>query len=304
MFGAKGQARCILVLAVGLVATAWAIAAEKQGEDSDPVRIGMVGTLFRNTPEPVALAMMQPFGALMETQTGLSGKIIQGGDALHLGKLLAEDKVQLGVFHGIEFGWARQKFPDLKPLMIAVNQQRHLRAMVMVRNDCPLTSFSDLRGKMVTIPKQNREHCRIFLDRRCQDLHEEPGRFFGQTSMPPNAEVALDDVVDGQVAAAIMDAVALECYQRRKPARFAQLKPLERSEIFPAAVVAYHPGAMEEGTLRRFRDGMLQANKSVLGSQLMTLWKLTAFEPIPADYEQTLENILKTYPAKAVVPAQ
>jgi hypothetical protein len=29
----------------------------------------------------------------------------------------------------------------------------------------------------------------------------------------------------------------------------------------------------------------------------MTLWKLTGFEQVPSDYDQTLTEIVKTYPA-------
>jgi hypothetical protein len=41
---------------------------------------------------------------------------------------------------------------------------------------------------------------------------------------------------------------------------------------------------------------MLNANRGALGRQFMALWKLTAFEAVPDDYEQTLIQILKVYP--------
>ena len=67
-------------------------------------------------------------------------------------------------------------------------------------------------------------------------------------------------------------------------------------------MVAYRPGAIDADTIRRFREGMSTANQNALGRQLMTLWKLTAFEPIPADYEQTLTDIVKAYPPPEVQP--
>jgi ABC-type phosphate/phosphonate transport system substrate-binding protein len=290
----------------GLVFVAWASlvasgsvawAAEKQDEPGEPVQIGMVSSLFRDIPEPLIIAMMQPFGALMESQTGVVGRMVPGGDALHLGQLLAEDKVQLAVLHGFEFGWARQKYPELRPLMIAVNQQRYLRTLVIVRADTPLHDFQDLRGKAVAFPRRSREHCQLFFERSCQERGHEPKRYFARIATPASAEEALDDVVDKAIPAAVIDGVAFECYARRKPGRWAQLKQLTRSEVFPAAVVAYHPGALSEDILRRFREGMIQANQSTLGSQLMTLWKLTAFEPVPADFDQLVADIIRVYPA-------
>jgi ABC-type phosphate/phosphonate transport system substrate-binding protein len=285
--------RLLAVLAV--LAGAGAATAQ---DDEQPagVRIGMVSSLFRDTPEPLVRAMMQPFGALMESQTGLAGTLVPAGDAAHLGALLADDKVQIGVFHGIEFGWARQRHPELRPLMIAVNQQRHLEAFVLVRAGRAPERFADLKGKAVALPQHSREHCHIFLQRRCQELGLPINEYFGTVTTPPTVEDALDDVVDGVVQAALVDGVSLECYQRRKPGRYARLKVLERSEVFPAAVVAYHPGSVDEATLRRFREGLINANKGALGRQFLTLWKLTGFEPVPADYEKTLTEILKAYP--------
>jgi ABC-type phosphate/phosphonate transport system substrate-binding protein len=277
-------------------------ANEPQEIAGESVRIGMVSTLFRDTPEPLVLAMMQPFGAMMRAQTGLTGKLMPGGDACQLGQLLAEDKVQLAVFHGVEFAWARQQHPELRPLMIAVNQDPHVQAFLVVREGSAVTGFADLKGKVLALPRKSREHCHMFLERRCQGCGQEADHFFAKIATPPNTEEAFEDVVDGLVDAAVVDSISLDCYKRRKPARSAQLKLVQRSEIFPAAVVAYHPGVLGEDALTAFREGMLRANKSALGRQLMTLWKLTAFQPVPADYEQTLTDIVKAYPAPITHP--
>ena len=293
-----GRGLALLAVAGGVASGALG-AAENEAAPVAVVRIGMVSTLFRDTPESLVTAMMQPFGALMEAQTGLPGKLIPGGDAVHLGKLLTEDQVHLGVFHGVEFGWARQKYAELRPLMIAVNQQRNLHAMVVVRADAGVEDWSQLAGKTLALPARSREHCRLFLERRCRAPGGSPQDFFGRITHPSSCEEAIDDVVDNVVQAAVVDAIGVDSYRRRKPGRFAKLKVLERSETFPAAVVAYHPGALDEATLRRFREGMLNAGNAALGRQFMTLWKLTAFEPIPADYDQLLTSIVKTYPPPA-----
>jgi ABC-type phosphate/phosphonate transport system substrate-binding protein len=296
--------RTLLAAAGGFGILFSPLLAAENTETRAAIQIGMVSSLFRDMPEALVSTMMQPFGALMESQTGLPGKIVPGGDAVQLGRALAEDRVQLAVFHGIEYGWARQQFPSLRALMIAVNQQAHLRAVVVVRDGAGADEFVDLRGRALALPRRTREHCHLFLERRCQALGDPPKDFFGKVTAPATAEEAMDDVVDGAVEAAVVDGIALDSYRRRKPARFARLKAIQRSEAFPAAVVAYHPGVLDEATLRRFREGMLNANKTALGRQMMTLWKLTAFEPVPADYEQTMANILKMYPTPPATEAR
>src|SRR5262249_3410416 len=177
-----------------------------------------------------------------------------------------------------------------------VNQSRHLRANLIVRANEMANDFADLKGKALALPNRSREHCHVFLERRCQACGCLPDKHFTKITKPSSAEEALDDVVDGIVQAAVIDSLALECYKRRKPGRFGRLKIAQQSEIFPATVIAYRPGALNNATIERFRDGMLGAHKSLLGRQLMNLWKLTSFEPIPNDYEETLKAIEKAYP--------
>jgi ABC-type phosphate/phosphonate transport system substrate-binding protein len=301
MFEHQARVPGAVALLLGLILLLSAgVAAEERAQPADAVRIGLISTLFRDTPEPVVLAMMQPFGALMEAQTGVGGELVAGGDADVLGQSLAADKVRLGVFHGIEFAWARLKHPQLRPLVIAVNQQRQLYAHVIVRTDNPAAGLADLKDKSLAVPRQTKEHCRVFVYHRCRQRGQEPDAFFSAMPAPASVEDALDDVVDREVEAAVVDGVALECYQRRKPGRFAKLKTVHQSEAFPAAVVAYRPGAIEDATLERFRAGLLGAHQTSLGRQMLTLWKLTGFEAVPAGYEQNLASIAKAYPPTKV----
>jgi ABC-type phosphate/phosphonate transport system substrate-binding protein len=243
--------------------------------------------------------MMQPFSTLMRSQTGLNGQLVACGDGCDLGQRLHEQQLDLGVFHGFEFAWAQQKYPELRPLVIAINKHRHLTASLVVRSDCDATSLADLKGKVAALPRHSREHCRLFLERHCQECGAEPHRFFAKVVTPANVEVALDDVIRGKVQAAIVDGVSLECYEQVKSGCFARLKILKQSAIFPAAVIAYRQGALDEALLTRFREGMVSASQNERGRDLMSMWKLTAFEEVPADYSQTLANIIRAYPYEA-----
>jgi ABC-type phosphate/phosphonate transport system substrate-binding protein len=286
-----------LGVATALVASGF---AEESLDRPKIVRIGLVGTLFRDIPEPMARALMQPFGALMQSQTGVSGELLQVRSAENLGKQLAGGQIEIGVFHGFEFAWARTRYPGLRPLMIAVNQQSHLRADLVVGRERGITSLADLEGKTIALPHGTREHCRLFLDRRCEASGRAVEKFFGRTTQPASIEDALDDVVDGVVQATVVDGVSLDAYKRRKPGRFARLQILQESEVFPAAVVAYQPGTLNEETLQRFRAGLLNAQQTALGRQLLVLWNLTAFETVPEDYERILATITKAYPPPGV----
>jgi ABC-type phosphate/phosphonate transport system substrate-binding protein len=289
-----------LVPVVTLVMMASATrAAEPNNAPPEKVRIGIVQSLFRDAPRPMVKALMQPFAALMKSQTEIDGDLIASGDALHLGRQLAEDKMDLGVFQGIEFAWAQQKYPELRPLMIVINQKSALRAYLVVKAGSNVTQFDDLKDKSVAMPRFSHEHCYQFLQRLCQGEGMDRQRFLAKITKPASVEEALDDLADGAVQAALVEEVPFECYQRRKPGRCKQLTVLERSEVFPASVIAYHPGHLDDEIIERFRQGMLSAHKNPVGRQLLTLWRLTGFQVPPDDYQPLLAAIVKRYPPPA-----
>src|SRR5206468_326279 len=122
-------------------------------------------------------------------------------------------------------------------------------------------------GKMLALPSLTREHCRVFLRHHCKTCGKDPERFFSRITRPKNMEEALEDVVDGKVQATVVDNVSLACFKDRKPGRFGRLKTLRQSEVFPASVIAYQHGSLDEATLRRFREGLLTADKTPAGRQ-------------------------------------
>ncbi|MGH9676151.1 MAG: phosphate/phosphite/phosphonate ABC transporter substrate-binding protein [Candidatus Acidiferrum sp.] len=285
-----------LVLAASLAAAQRLPAHGDEARNSGLVRVGLVGTLFRNTPEALIQIMVRPFKSLLESQTGMAGQVISGGNAENLGKLLKDDQVQLGVFHGLEFAWARLKTPGLKPLLIAVNEKPYLRANLVVRKDSSALAVADLFGKKIALPASSREHCRVWFERRCAKAGASPEKSYKEIATPADAEDALDAVFSGTVAAAVVDSVEMRDYARNKSGRFARLKTLLESEAFPCAVVAYVPGTLAEAQLERFRLGMIAARTNPKGQKLLDLCRITRFEIVPADYEQMLADIVKAYP--------
>jgi ABC-type phosphate/phosphonate transport system substrate-binding protein len=289
-----------MALILGLaLSIAWARPGGAEEIKSIPIRVGLVGTLFRDTPEPLMQMVLRPFKSLLESQTGVTGQIVAGGDADSLGQQLKDDKVQLAVFHGVEFAWARVKTPTLKPLLIAVNQHRILHAFLVVRQDSKAACCGDLVGQSLAMPRLSREHCRLFLERRCCKPGGTPEDSFKPLVISVDPEEALDAVVDGAAKAAVVDEVELEAYRKLKPGRCAKLKKLLESERFPCAVVAYNEGRLPDSQLKVFRDGMIASKNNRRGKELLEMCRITGFEAVPADYEQTLADIVKAYPPPA-----
>lgn len=262
----------------------------------DPIKVGMIGSLFHDAPKPLIEMMLKPFQTLMEAQTGMRGQVVASGDADTLGRQLAEGEVHLGVFHGIEFAWARLKYPELKPLVVAMSEQRQQRACLVVRQDSHVTSLAGLQGKSLALPFQSRVHCRMIVERRCQCCGQPPRSYFSQLTTPGNQEEALDDVVDGLVQATVVDGRALDSFHDRKPGRWAKLKVVQESELFPAAVIAHKPSTLDPTTLQCVRSGLLTAHQTRQGYNLLSFAGINGFKTVPSDYEAALTSIVKAYP--------
>lgn len=292
---------------LGMVAAALIVLSPlvtvSEAAEPAPIRIGLASSLFQDVPKPLVVASLIPFKALMEAQFNVRGEMLPVDESALLAEQIDTGKMHIGVFHGVEFAWMRQKHPELKPLALAVNHHRDLYAHLVVRKDSRANSIGDLAGQTLAWPASSRLWCQVYLEQRCRACGKDPARHFASLTAPLTIEDALDDVVDGTAAATVVDGFAWECYQRRKPTRFAQLREVQKSEKFPAAVVAYRAGGFDEATLQRFRGGLIDASQSIAGKQILTIWRLTAFEPVPADYEQTLRDIVKAYPATAPAAA-
>jgi ABC-type phosphate/phosphonate transport system substrate-binding protein len=240
--------------------------------------------------------MMRPFKALMESQTGVTGQMVLARDADELRQKLEDEQVDFGVFHGFEYAWARPRHPKLRALVIAVNQHRHLKACLVVASESEVDGLAGLKGKTVAVPRFSREHCHLFLERHCRNQGACSQEFFADVCKPQDAEAALDQVADGTLDGAVVEQLALDAYRRNKPGWFPYLKIVQESEPFPATVVTYKEGTIDEATLRRFRDGLIRANQTRTGKSVLGMCRLSAFEEVPADYDHTLNNILKCYP--------
>jgi ABC-type phosphate/phosphonate transport system substrate-binding protein len=263
---------------------------------SQTVRIGIVQSIFRDTEEKNVRASIKRFRRQMERETGVAGDSMTIGDIWLLAERLEAEKLELGVAFGFEFAWARKKYGDLKPMVIAVNQDRYIPAHIIGRAGSGMKDFDALKAKSLAVPAHTKEYCRLYAERECQARGRSMSTFFGKLARPDNLEDALDDVVDGVVDAALVDAVGLHRYELRKPVRFAKLADVARSAPFPASAVFYHPGGMEPRTVDRFRRALLRLPGTADGQQTMLEWRITGFEEVPDDYNQALDNIASVYP--------
>jgi len=263
------------------------------------LRIGSSGSFTGATKTDKEQAALDTLKAFIKEETGLDNEIQRQKDWRQLADKMAKGQLPLGVFQGYEFAWAQEGHPDLKPLALAVNVYRYPKVYMVVKKDNPAKDFAGLQGQSLSVPANGQGILRLFVDRQSQAAGKTLETFFSKVTAPPNVEDALDDVVDGVTQATVTDRAALEAFKRRKPGRFKQLRPVAESQPFPPPVVAYYEKQLDEATLQRFQQGLLNASNKERGQTMLTLFHLTNFEDVPPDFAQVLAATRKAYPPPA-----
>lgn len=280
-------AMTMLVVAVGVGTPAGA-------QQPKVIRLGVLGGMFRDVSPPVIQAAATPFRDLFKKQTGLGSVVVVIDDHDTLARKLQAKELELGVFHGFEWAWVREKHPDLIPLAVTVPPRRP-QACLVVNADSKAQTPADLKGKCVAVPLATKAHCYLFLERMAEALPAGCCLTDRRPESGPNE--VLDAVVEGKTTAALMDTAALAAYQNNLPGKGAKLRVLAESDPFPPTVVVYRKDALAEADAVKIRSGLLRTKDESSGRAFLFLWKLKGFEDVPAGYDAELRTVVKAYPA-------
>lgn len=260
------------------------------------ITVGLTATIFPGLSDAMLATAAKPFRSLLEEATGTKGTVLQGGTPKELAGKLEDGEVQLGVFQGIEFAYARQSNAKLEPIVICVNKVRTLEALYIVSATFKGTNPSDLKKTTLSVPAETREHCKAFARHHCAPAT--PKEFFETLATAGDAEEALDEVADGGATAALVDGQAWAAFKKSKPGRAKKLRVLLASEPFPVSVVACQSGKFSATQLSRFREGLIAAKDTARGKKMLEFLRLTGFEAAPDDYERQLTAVAKAYPQR------
>ncbi len=281
-------------LLIALTTGAGVFQTHSRASAADPIKIGMVQSMFRDVQPAVIYAVARPFRTLMERQTGLSGDFDICPDCLAMAKKLNDRKLEVGVLHGHEYAWIKAKNPDLEPITIAQPQGGIVQAMIVVSVDGEAKTPADLEGETLLIPRGSKGHVFVYLDKLRGGLPKTSLKTVPKNGLTP--EEALNAVSNGEHAAALVDAANYASYAALQPGAAKRLRVLSQSEPFPASVLLTRKGALAAGTLEKLRDGLTSAHKTATYKPLLMMWNLKGFDTVPVDYNAQLDLCLKNYP--------
>src|SRR5581483_8554100 len=97
------------------------------------LRLSISSSLFQGMPEPLVVASMRPFESLLISQIGMGCDMVLTGCGAAVARHLMDGSIQIGVVEGIEYAWMKQRHPQLRHLMIAVNMEQYPQSCLIVR---------------------------------------------------------------------------------------------------------------------------------------------------------------------------
>ncbi|HKA07459.1 MAG TPA: PhnD/SsuA/transferrin family substrate-binding protein [Gemmataceae bacterium] len=278
-----------------IVSTVLLVPAISRAGDKEVYRIGIPKSAFRDVPPSLLSFAGMPFKDLMKSQTGLDGDVVLEPEALEIAEMLESGKLQLGVFLGHEFAWARDKHPTLEPIVCTVPRPKEIQAFLLVRYDNKAQNLGDLKGCKLALATTTRDHARMFLEKK-RSVEMTEGAFCS-TEKAPTVHDAINKVIEGDADVTVADQAAWNYFQKLYPGASGNLRVLAKSEVFPPTVIAFKKGSLDDAVIKKVREGLLTAHETSKVAKLLNLIKVEKFDQVPGGYDETLKECLKAYPA-------
>jgi len=263
-------------------------------EDKEVLHIGVPRTLLREIPPALVTFAGQAFKDLIKTQSGLNGEVIHEEDTIAIGRDLNSGKLQLGLFLGHEFAWAKQKYPKLEPLVCTIPRTKDVQAFLLVRHDCKATNLGELKGSRLALATGMRDHPRMFLESR--RVEEMKGGGFGTSLKAETQHDAIYKVMENEADITAVDSAAWAYFEKLYPGPCQNLRVLARSDVFPPNVIAFKKGSLNEEAIVAIREGLASAHENTKAKRMMSVIRLERFDTPPANYGEMLKSCLQVYP--------
>jgi ABC-type phosphate/phosphonate transport system substrate-binding protein len=256
------------------------------------IRIGTIGALASGGKGEAGESSLKEF---IKTESQLAAEIVRQKSWQQLADDLANKNLEVGVFQGYQFVWSQKRQPSIKPLVLAVHGPRYPVIYIVVGKSDKATNLEGLKGRAVAVP-EGLSYLRLYIDRQAIAAGQPADQYFSKIVSTESSEEALDQAVDGDVAAAVIDRAALDMFKRRKPGRFGMLKELSHSRPVLPTIIAYAEGSLDDTTRQKFQNSLINANKKDRGQSMLTAFKLNGFEAPLADFATVVKETLETFP--------
>jgi ABC-type phosphate/phosphonate transport system substrate-binding protein len=278
----------------------WAVCGQACAQaDRPPLKFAIYSSLLGAVSDHQARGAAEPMLDLVSDRIGYPiarldlPKGASREDLLAFGKKLDEGTYDVAAVWGLEYGWLRQKYPNLKVMAVVSNgDNAPARFQLMVRRHDLVPGLEKLKGKRLARFKQASLMDRLFLEEMLRKAGQDPQEFFQLQEPLPSTKEALLAVKNGEADCLMINVTDFNRFESLNAGLAASLTHVgELSDPYPAAVMIARP---ENLTKRRpdlwgkMQDVLLRIDQTEEGRLCASFWRM---ERLIKPDEQYLEEV-------------
>ncbi len=279
-------------------------------DDAHVLKLRLYGSIIPGRDKKDARDFTQPLCELLSEQVRqrIECDVHEGTtpeDLFKFGEKLSGGGYHLGAVWGIEYGWLRQKFPNLKVLVVASSGQKNTQncTILFARKGGDFKQLADLKGKRLADYKDVPLMDRVFLRQMFREEKLDLKDFLVKNKPVNTVKAAASAVVNGRADCVAMNRVTFarlsEVYEGLADA----LVEIKAGEIYPPAALVGSPEAVErlrKGLWSDLQEHLLQAHNSSRGKDCINFWRIQYFEAPDDDYLRKADGLAHDLPVSVL----
>lgn len=270
------------------------------------IKVRLYSSVAPGISDKHARAYTRPMLDLLEDQLGcvIDFDLTKGDtadDLLRFGKEINDGTVHLGVIWGLEYGWLRARWPDLRPMAVSVQRKLAYESRVMVRQGFDARTLVDLKGKRLATYWGASLMDRMYLNKLLKDNKETVKSFFKEVKNYPTVKSAILAVRNNDADCLVVNMVAYARHVTTGPKL--KLDYLLPSEPFPDVVIIGRPDRLDSlrpALWRNLQTSLERIHRTAEGRQCVDFWMVEQFSRPGKTFEQLVRERLRDYPITAL----
>jgi hypothetical protein len=251
---------------------------------AEPLKLAMSSSTLAGISDKAAEAHIKPMLDVLARQTSIPIELSihdcsTPASLMALGKDLNAGELHLGVMWGLEYGWLRDRHPDLAPLVVCgvPNDKDGMPIQLFVRKGFT-GKLADLKGKrLATYPRMPLMY-QAWLASLTREQGAAPDKFFGEAKEFPTPKEAIIAVYKEEFDCVVIGASLYRRYLANTPKL--ELAPLLSSAAFPEVALVGKTAAVDKlraGLWSDLQTGFLEIHKAEEGRQVLGYFRVETF---------------------------
>lgn len=287
--------------------------AQEKAGDAAPLKFRIYGSLLPGYKKSDANGFTQPMFDFLSRKVGhrIESDVYEGttrDDLFEFGKKLNKGEYHLAAVWGVEYGWLRAEYPNLKVLTVVSTGDKDslTQTLVLVRKDSGATKLTDLKGKRLAVYKDTPLMDRAYLQKMLSDEQLAPKGFFQKTEPLATVKSAVFAVKSGKADCVVLNSMTFTRLKRVTGLGDA-LVELKVGEAYPLPVLIGSPDLVnglrkKKGKLwDDLREQCLDVHNSPEGKECINFWRFQSFVSPDADYQRKVDAATRKLPVEVLL---